>query len=384
MIYKLTPDKYEEVRPLFEELEWNLIVTAVFEETCPGDIYVDNCENPRTALIVSPEGYYLAGYAHDDEFNRELTQLFDEKIIPEKIKGGEENISLNYSPPIWEDKIGIILGDKAPVKVHGYYYRFEKLRVDWREMIPPGFSMVQIDEDLLRRTDLKNIGEVLHWVRKKWNSAEDFLERGFGFCLLCEDTIVSWCLADCVSGNRCEIGVETDEDYQRRGFATATVAAAVEYCLSQRFTEIGWHTGTTNVGSYKTAEKVGFERVLEDEYYFSWFYPVDNFIEHGYFSWLTSDFRESAEWFERALEVAESGEYDSFQIPRHSLQSIYFYAACSWARAGEKDASFTNLYKGTKAGKDPKQFAERLKRSESLKGLHGTEEWKNLLGVLEK
>lgn len=76
MIYKLIPDKYEKVRPLFEELEWNLIVTAVFEETCPGDIYVDDSVNFKTALIVSPEEYYLAGYVHDDEFNRKLEQLF--------------------------------------------------------------------------------------------------------------------------------------------------------------------------------------------------------------------------------------------------------------------------------------------------------------------
>ncbi len=369
---------------MFAELEWNLIITAVFEGTCPGGIYVDDSVNPKTALIVSPEGYYLAGYAHNDEFNRELKQLFDEKIIPEKIKEGEENISLNYSPPAWEDNMEIILGDKFPLKVQGYYYKFDELRIDWREIVPPGFSMVQIDEDLLRKTDLKNSGEVLHWSKKNWKSTDDFLKRGFGFCLLHEDTIVSWCLADCVSGSRCEIGIETDENYWRRGFATATVAATVEYCLSHGFTEIGWHTGTTNVGSYKTAEKVGFVRVLEDEYYFSWFYPVDNFIEHGYFCWLDNNFRESAEWFERAIAVAESGEYDSFQIPRHTLQSICFYAACSWARVGEKDASFTNLYKGIKAGEDPEQFAERLKSSESLKSLHETEEWKRLLEVLEK
>ncbi len=383
MIYQLVPDDYEKVRPLFKGLEWNLISVAVIERTCPGDIYVDNVETPETALIVSPEGYYLAGYEGNDEFNSELKKLFDDKIIPEKIKEGEENISLNYYPAAWENRVEEILKDKFPVKVHGYYYTFNRLKTDWRKEVPPGFCMVQIDGELLRRTTLKNIDEVTDWTKKTWNSTKDFLENGFGFCLVHNSTLVSWCLADCVSSTKCEIGIVTDEDYRRRGFATATVAATVEYCLQQGFTEIGWHTGTTNVGSYKTAEKVGFERVLEDEYYFCWFYPVDNFVEHGYFSWLQKNFRESAEWYEKAIAVAESGEYDSFQIPRHSLQSIYFYAACSWALAEEKDLSFTNLYKAI-TGENLEQFLKWLKNSEYLKNLHGTEEWNNLIETIEK
>lgn len=383
MIYQLTSDDYEKVRPLFKELEWNRVIIAVIEGTCPGDIYVDDVETPKTALMVSPEGYYLAGYEDNDEFNREFVTLVDTKIIPEKMKEGEENISLNYYPPTWEDKIEVILKDKFPVKVHGYYYKFDTLKIDWRKMVPPNFCMVHIDEVFLRRIDLKNIDEVVKWVNSNWNSPESFLKNGVGFCLLHNNTIVSWCLTDCITGNKCEIGITTDEDYRKRGFATATVAATVEYCLSQGFTDIGWHTGSTNVGSQKTAEKVGFEKVLKDTYHFFWFYPVDNFIEHGYFSWLKGNFRESAEWYERAIAVAESGGYDSFQLLRHSLQSVSYYAACSWALAGEKDASFRNLGKAAAGITDPRQFAERIKGSEHLKSLHRTEEWKTLIENLE-
>lgn len=381
MIYQLTPDDYEKVRPLFKGLEWNLITTAVIERTCPGDIYVDAVKTPEAALIVSPEGYYLAGYSND-EFSKELKRLLDDKIIPEKIREGEENISLNYYPATWEDKVEAILKDKFPVKVHGYYYEFDKPKIGWRKEVPPGFSMVCIDEEFLRKT-LKNIDEVQDWTRKTWNSTEDFLKNGIGFCLVHNDTIVSWCLTDCVSGTKCEIGIETDEDFRRRGLATSTVAATVEYCLEQGFTHIGWHTGTTNIGSYKTAEKVGFKRVLEDTYRFCWFYPVDNFIEHGYFSWLEGNYKESAQWYEKAIKVAESGDYDSFQLPRHSLQSVYYYAACSWASAGEKDLSFENLTKALTSG-NSKQFLNRLKGSEYLKNLYGTREWNNVIETLEK
>lgn len=385
MIYTLEKSHYDKVRPLCKGFDHTLIVTAVIEKMCPGTIYVDDVNNPEIALIVSPEGYYLVGNHKNDEFNKELRKLLDDVIIPQKIKEGEENISLNYYPERWEDIISVLFQDIYPVKVQGYTYVFDQVTIDWREKIPPGFSLVRIDENLLK-TDLKNSKKVVEWTQTTWNSPKEFLEYGFGFCVVHGDTIVSWCIADCVSGTRCEIGIETDEDYRRRGFATITVAATVEYCLQHTFTHIGWHTGVTNTGSIKTAESAGFKRVLMDTYYFFWFYPVDNFIEHGFFSWLGKQYKESAQWYERALAVAESGEnYNSFQLSKyHSVHSVYVYAACSWAQAGRKDLSFNNLKKAARIAKDPQHFAEQLQRSESLKSLRGTDEWDALLSSLQQ
>ncbi len=382
MICVLPLDCYEKVRPLFEGFPHTLITAAVIERYCPGSIYVDDTETPKTALIVSPEGYYLAG-DHTDSFSEALKTFID-TLIPERLQKGEENVSLNYYPASWEDRLSHILQEKFPLRVHGYTYAFKKLKIpDWRDRIPKGFSIVQVDRFLLS-SSLKNKEKVLEWINHVWSSPEDFLRHGVGFCMLHSDTIVSWCLTDCVVGSRCEIGIETQEDYRRQGFASLTVAATVDYCLQKGLTAIDWHTGVTNVGSIRTAEKVGFERVLMDTYYFFWFYPVDNFIEHGYHSWWEGHYGESAQWYERASAVAESGEYKSFQLLRyHSLSSVYLYAAISWARAGETDFSLKNLEKASKIAESPQEFAETLKRSESLKSLHGTEGWKILLEQLE-
>jgi len=71
---------------------------------------------------------------------------------------------------------------------------------------------------------------------------------------------VSWSLADCRSGDACEIGIHTAEPYRRRGLATLTAAATVEYALSNGFSTVGWQCSEDNLGSIGTAEKVGFER----------------------------------------------------------------------------------------------------------------------------
>jgi RimJ/RimL family protein N-acetyltransferase len=74
------------------------------------------------------------------------------------------------------------------------------------------------------------------------------------------DEVVSWSLSDCVSGDRCESGIRTAPAHRGRGLATVTAAAAVDHALSTGFARVGWHCPDDNLGSIRTAEKVGFHR----------------------------------------------------------------------------------------------------------------------------
>lgn len=49
MIFRLHKNDHKKVRPLFRELEWNLIIDAVIDGTSPGRVYADHHEDPRTA-----------------------------------------------------------------------------------------------------------------------------------------------------------------------------------------------------------------------------------------------------------------------------------------------------------------------------------------------
>jgi RimJ/RimL family protein N-acetyltransferase len=364
-----------------------LIIEAVLNRMCPGDIYADDLNPPESAFIVSPEGYCLGGYHKNSAFNQELHTILTEKIIPQKIKEGEQNLSLNYYPELWEPVIPELLHGLYPVPVHGYTFNLNQLKItDWKDRIPAGFSIVKIDEPFLE-LPLKNMEKIKEWVTGPWISTDIFLEHGFGFCLVHDEskTIASWSLADCVIGPRCEIGIETAEEFRRKGFATITATAAAEYALSEGLTDIGWHTSMGNIGSIKTAEKVGFTKVLTDMYYFCWFYPVDNLIEHGYFSGLERNYTESAQWYEQALVILESGEYKSFQVPQnHTIQDVYYYAACLWALAGERDKSINNLKKIMKRGvEDPQKLFEQVTNSGSLEVLHNMPEWDKLIENLK-
>lgn len=124
--------------------------------------------------------------------------------------------------------------------------------------MPEGFELRQLDAALFARTDLTNHQRIVDWATANWGSVEQFLAHGFGFVLVHEQTIASWTLADCIIGERCEIGIHTDPNYRRRGLATIVVAANVAHALSHGLRMVGWQCSEDNLGSQGVAEKVGF------------------------------------------------------------------------------------------------------------------------------
>jgi RimJ/RimL family protein N-acetyltransferase len=112
-------------------------------------------------------------------------------------------------------------------------------------------------------------------------------------------------IADYVAGNDYEMGIHTDEDHRKRGFATLTVAATVEHCLANGVENIGWHCWSSNVTSAATAKKVGFEQTIEHPVYHAWYNKFDNFLVQGWFN--LDQYKkpwEAAEAYETAFKMA--------------------------------------------------------------------------------
>ena len=103
MIHELRKTDYEKVRTLFEELEWNLITSAVIEGTSPGRVYVDRVEDPRTAFMCTVEGYYLAGYDNNNGFNTSLNKFIFTRIFAgDTVRRGETDVAIGFHPDSWK------------------------------------------------------------------------------------------------------------------------------------------------------------------------------------------------------------------------------------------------------------------------------------------
>lgn len=85
MFQELKPTEYEIVRSLFQGFDYRLSIYAAIEGNNPGRIFVDNREQPRTALALTVEGTLLAGDHSDPATIEGLRQLFEEQIFTGKV-----------------------------------------------------------------------------------------------------------------------------------------------------------------------------------------------------------------------------------------------------------------------------------------------------------
>jgi RimJ/RimL family protein N-acetyltransferase len=323
-MHRLELQDYERVRPLFKEWgKTHLNAIAVIEGDAPGEIYADDVTHPKTADVVSGDGHYLAGYEGDGNFNRALNAL-----LP-----GDTYFGLFYHPESWEEQFDVILEGKYAVKYPRRYYTLQGPAIpDWSARVPPGFAMRRVDPGLLSNLGPEEDSALRETIGETWRSLEHFFEHGFGFCLLHEGAIVSRCLADFVSGDRCEIGIYTSGAYRRQGLGILTAAAAVAYA-ADRFAHVGWHCWDNNVGSIGVAENVGFELRQRYSIYFN-HWAAENITDMS-----RDEFRAFAEHY--AAEFARQPPASGFP---------YVVAAKAWSLAGEGEAAVEYLNRAVDVG----------------------------------
>lgn len=352
---------YEHILPLFKGPHVSLVVQAVIEGNDQGRIWADESETPRTVFMWDKAHcYYLVGNTGNHTFNRALETVITEEIEPEAIEHNFLDFKVCCTDN-WDAKIHSIFKDASLVKKERRFYTFKKSKVDWKNTIPPGFTVKCIDEPLLKRA-FRNTDAVTEEIESMWNSVNDFFKHGFGFCAVYNNEIACWCTAEHVSKYRCGIGIETVEKYQRRGVATATAAAFVDHCITRSIVPC-WDCWDNNIPSITVAEKVGFERMLNYSVYFGSFDEFGSLCIQGEYYYEQKKYRKAAELLEKALTMKASSR-------------LYYFTGCTWALAGENDNALKNLEKAVNTGFTD---IERLERDTRLVKLHKFKKWSTLV-----
>ena len=268
-VYELKPAELGQARPLFRALDHHLAVNAILEGTVPGTIYVDDRAFPHAAFTGFKHRCFLVGSPENDAFNEALRLLLTGTLYPH-LRAGPGMLALTVAPESWEDKLNLIL-DKRPIKVLRQFYLFEKLKHDWRALLPEGFRLRLIDAALLEERQLTDLTILEDELCSERASVHEFLDKSFGVAALHGDELAGWCTSEYNSGGRCGVGIGTLKPYRRRGLAAAMASALIEHALSRGVTHIGWHCFAGNEASAATALKAGFEKVCDYASYLAWF-----------------------------------------------------------------------------------------------------------------
>lgn len=258
MLHELQPDSYERLRSLFSPLRYNLLVDSILDGTTPAWVYADDGEEPRYGLLWNRyDSLLLAGQSGDAAFNHELLAFLGEQVVPDARSRHIPELALNIAPATWKSEIGSLLRGWGAQPAGRRYYQPGPLKLNWRDALPPGYEVQPLEPALLQDERLHYADAAAGWVRSFWPSFAAFADRGFGYAILHEGNMASWCLSVYASSEQYELGVATVSAYRGQGLATVSSAACVAHCFDRGYTP-HWHCWDDNLPSIAVAEKVGF------------------------------------------------------------------------------------------------------------------------------
>jgi len=143
----------------------------------------------------------------------------------------------------------------------------------------------------------------------------------------------------------------------------------VEGCLERGFTEIGWHCLANNTGSWKIAEKVGFQRERLYKAYYYILDPIDHLAELGWHYFQRGEYERTRNYYEQL-----------FNQRRENPDYYYHLAAVAWAEVGDAGKTLAYLRKAADRGWSAYEFTARQDR---FKFVHETAEWQTILNQIQ-
>jgi len=369
---ELEQKNFRLVESLFAPFDYSLSIRAAIEGNNPGRIFVDDCNNPQTALALTVEGYLLCGDHTNPETNRAIKRLFEDLIFTGIVYiNGDESMSLAVHPESWEMKLPELIPTHEVEKINRYHYLCRKLQYDWRVTIPEGYTVRRVDKEFLNDDRITFPEIVRDWmdIEDMWWTLENFLNKGISYAVLHNNEVVSWCTPDCVAGDRIDIGIFTHPDHRRLGLACIAVAATVEQCFHQGFKSVGWHCNADNTASWKTAEKVGYTRNREYAYYYYMYDPVDHLAELGWYFYKQGAYEKTVQYYAQV-----------FELRKDNPDYYYHLTASAWAHLGNAQQALKNLDSAVRNGW---RHAAHTKTREEFRILHDDPHWQEVIDEME-
>ena len=253
-VYELPTDSLDVASPVFADAWFDRAhIDAVFEGRQPGRVFVDDPSQPSAAIMCRTFGFYVAGDVENIAMRRFIRDAPPEPGVFQSLYG--------YVPvnDAWKQALLADHGELLEViPRHGFkwYPTAEACAVveGWRERLPDGARMVEIDLDLARRIDQ----EMQQFIKIYWLSHEAYAEGGFGYCLMFGDTIASVAYAISISSSEANIDVETAAPFRRQGLSMLCSSAYIEHCRTLGVVPT-WDADGNNPASQSLARKLGFQ-----------------------------------------------------------------------------------------------------------------------------
>ena len=366
-IVEIKADDYGKVRPLFAPLEeYQPMCTSVLDDIWSGKIWVDNPENPQSAMLITflsgggAAWCFLAGNPNNAQFN----MLLNKELFDEKVAGKEVGIFLfTCSPEHWGGQLEIVGKPRQPATMYRQHYVCRELTYDWQSTLLDEYTILPMNPDLLKAEKLQIPSQVRSTLGK-WMTIKDERFQDYGFVVVYENQVVAWSTVDFVTSDSGDLGFETLPEFRQRGLGSLVAAVALEHGLKMGI-EIHWTCAEDNIGSQKTAKKLGL--VCERDYIMYLFaLDVSEHIAQLAYSYLArGEHRQAIDCYEQLFA-------QKTDIPEWA----YFDTAQAWAALGESQNAIKYLRMAAKEGWSALEITEKTSEFQIL---HNLPEWSDVI-----
>jgi len=241
--HRLERSKRNVLIPLFSEHKASCLISTVLEGHA-GLALVDDKAVPSLAMLTYADVVIFGGDAGHPQASKLVQQLPEERAVLSCSDG-------------WHRLLAEAFGDLL-VPIERFAFTDGTLDRDHlrqlARMIPAGYDIQPIDL-AMAQTIIANPSLISPDHVRNFDSPNDFMRRGFGFCALHNGVIVAGASTYAVCNAGIEIQVNTQESHRGHGLATVLSARLILQALEHGLTA-PWDAA--NEASANLAKKLGY------------------------------------------------------------------------------------------------------------------------------
>ncbi|SES66683.1 GNAT acetyltransferase [Oceanobacillus limi] len=250
-MFALDEREFHRVIPLLREYNHTCPTFAysVAEKFISGMIYVDDINRPTT-ILVSTENQvlFIAGNEWNGAFNKQLMEFLYLN----------QRFTLFSATKEWDHVFHDYLNDQVTPMMRYKFSFHPKKYPQQKKELPQNFLIKEINEETIELTSHFN----QKYYNQYWGSVANFLNDGFGYCMLDNGRIISECTSIFRSTSIAEIDIVTEKEYTGNGLAYVLGLYFINKCIEEGLTP-SWDCDANNIPSMKLAKKLGFDHAKE-------------------------------------------------------------------------------------------------------------------------
>ena len=245
MVIEVEKGKRSQFKDFFREYKWNYLAEAVLDG-CMGVALVDDLEDPHIVVLHLPElELKILGGDAAQSSAREYIQGLPHATI------------LIPSSSVWESLLKEEQAGKL-IRMKRYAFSSENLREEHLRslgsQLPEGYRLSRLNLDLAKLLAQEKSGFAEEHMQN-FESPEDFIQRGFGFCVLKGGKIVSVATTFAICKRGIEIQINTRRAEQGQGLGTTVAAQLLLHSLAN---DLDPNWDAANRRSARLAERLGY------------------------------------------------------------------------------------------------------------------------------